>query len=624
MGFDRKRHRGGSGWEDPNPITTNGRKSASVELSDGTRPAAAVWGERAAGGWALNSLAARGGNARTPFTLRELTMLNLLRSFLPRDRRPGRPAQRTSPLAVTRLEDRDVPVSPVNFVFNLSGNFGLTAAQQSLFQANLNTAGQLWSSKIEAAATSSVTIEVSVTPANLGNTTLAQTTTTGLNSGGYLEPYALFESRTGIDPNGTTADFAIAFSTAFLQSTSAFFDPTGLLRNDPVPNGKVDVVSVALHELGHGLGFNTARNSNGTIPAPALPWLFDTKVRVIAPSISDLAFDAPRARAAYGHPVPVGSNQGSYSHLGNSTELTNDLMYASLDAGQQKSVSDVDQGILLDLGWHRRITEPAANADAVSTSKDGAFRVRANDTGVWRYSLSTGWVRLSTAPAVTAAVNNTGDVAAGFGANGSWLYTASTGTWAQLSTPGVSTMSTTAAVNNNRDVVYGGSGGLWLIRNGVNTPVQISAVAASSVSVNDDADVAAGFNPGGVWLLRSGQNWVQLSAAPASLVAINNSDTVVAGFGENGVWKWTDTGGAGTWAVISGANANSVAVNDAGDVAAGFSSAGVWLLRSGQNWVQISSALVSAVSITATADVLAGFGPSGIWWLPPGQNWVRL
>src|SRR5262249_11545968 len=126
----------------------------------------------------------------------------------------------------------------------------------------------------------------------------------------------------------------------------AFFDPSGVARTGTVPSDKADVISIALHELGHGLGILSDRDASGTVPPPFLPTTFDSKVT--GPGLN-LSFSGAQAQATYGGPVPL--TIGSYSHVGNGDTLSGDLMYASIGGGVRRSISALDDAILVDQGW---------------------------------------------------------------------------------------------------------------------------------------------------------------------------------------------------------------------------------------------------------------------------------
>lgn len=116
---------------------------------------------------------------------------------------------------------------------------------------------------------------------------------------------------------------------AFSRTAAFHFDPDPASGN-PVPAGKVDFVSVALHEIGHMLGFGTAD-------------AFKTK-------IANGAFTGAKAQAAYGGPVPLTSDLG---HVPNSTMSDGRrlLMDVSDAPGVRYTPTTLDRAFFEDLGY---------------------------------------------------------------------------------------------------------------------------------------------------------------------------------------------------------------------------------------------------------------------------------
>jgi hypothetical protein len=70
-----------------------------------------------------------------------------------------------------------------------------------------------------------------------------------------LEEGATYKLRTGRSVRTGEPDLAIEIQPMLLRQ-SYWIDPHPTLRNDPVPKGKVDLVTVFAHELGHAFGIN--------------------------------------------------------------------------------------------------------------------------------------------------------------------------------------------------------------------------------------------------------------------------------------------------------------------------------------------------------------------------------
>jgi len=117
---------------------------------------------------------------------------------------------------------------------------------------------------------------------------------------------------------------------SFDSKTDFHFDPDPEL-GAAVPAGKLDFVSVALHEIGHTLGFGTADS-------------FKTK-------ISGGAFTGAKTVALFGGPLPL---TGDLGHVPNTTMSGGHrlLMDLSDGTGTRYLPTPLDQAVLEDLGLH--------------------------------------------------------------------------------------------------------------------------------------------------------------------------------------------------------------------------------------------------------------------------------
>ncbi len=117
---------------------------------------------------------------------------------------------------------------------------------------------------------------------------------------------------------------------SFDSKTDFYFDPEPEL-GAAVPAGKLDFVSVALHEIGHTLGFGTAA-------------AFKSK-------ISSGAFTGPKTVALFGGPLPLTADLG---HVPNTTMWGGHRMLMDLSDGMGTRYlpTPLDQAVLEDLGLH--------------------------------------------------------------------------------------------------------------------------------------------------------------------------------------------------------------------------------------------------------------------------------
>lgn len=192
-----------------------------------------------------------------------------------------------------------------------------------------------------------------------------------------LYPTALVEKLVGQNINGNDADINASFSSTFNWY---------LGTDGNVPAGQYDLVSVVLHELGHGLGFLTAKGYDvdskiGSLSTPPSIYadfmengaglsVADTRV-FTNPSVelgtafttNDLYFDSPLTRAANNGerarlyaPAPELYRPGSsISHLDDNTYGPGDpnsLMSPTFSSGEAiHSPGPITLAMFNDMGW---------------------------------------------------------------------------------------------------------------------------------------------------------------------------------------------------------------------------------------------------------------------------------
>jgi hypothetical protein len=187
-----------------------------------------------------------------------------------------------------------------------------------------------------------------------------------------------YEIRTGKDPNGDTRDAHLTFNADYLANV-LWFDPTPRNRGDEaVPRGKVDAYSVALHELGHVLGFSGWRDyTTGALP-DKYESNFDELVTI--DQTGTPYFNGPAAEAAYGN-TPVPLTYTNLMHVGNDTsgvingvgrghpgsDLVEDLMNGVVTyLGQRYEISPLDLDVLRDLDLPVAIVNHPPTLDLIS------------------------------------------------------------------------------------------------------------------------------------------------------------------------------------------------------------------------------------------------------------------
>ncbi len=265
-------------------------------------------------------------------------------------------------------------------------NVNFVGAWDAQAQAAIQYAAAIWETQI----TSPVPIAVNVSWTALGNNVLgsANASAAYLNFPGAPRantwyPAALANKLAGADLNGASVEIEAAFNSAF---GSWYYGTDG----NP-PTNTWDLVTVALHELGHGLGFSGSMIvDDGAAPAECTgvagvgcwgngsgyPYIYDTFTQngsgtalLAFPNNSaalgaqltsnNVFFDSPNADAANGNaPVELYAPASwvfgsSYSHLGNNFNGTlNALMTYSVPGGAAiHDPGPVTRGMFADMGW---------------------------------------------------------------------------------------------------------------------------------------------------------------------------------------------------------------------------------------------------------------------------------
>jgi len=189
---------------------------------------------------------------------------------------------------------------------------------------------------------------------------------------------SLGNSLHGSDQDATAVDMHITYNSAFTWY---------LGTNGVVPAGQYDLVTVAAHEIAHGLNFSGTAGYSGGLGSwgrgTGYPNIYDrfmessggTKVPAYANNSAALGslytsgslwFDGTNANAANGatrvrmYAPGTWSGGSSYSHLDEIFNGTsNDMMTFSVPSGySQHNPGNVTKGLLKDLGWVLASTTP--------------------------------------------------------------------------------------------------------------------------------------------------------------------------------------------------------------------------------------------------------------------------
>lgn len=189
-------------------------------------------------------------------------------------------------------------------------------------------------------------IDVKVNIVSLGETTLARASTTFSDvSAGLLQADTILELQTGRDQNGAEADVDIDVNADSINANEFYY---GGLDDPPPPSGQWDLFTILVHEIAHGLGFLSLRDTGDRA-------IFDT---LVTEAGSFRYFIGNNAQNAFGGVVPLNL---SSTHLDDSAGAY--LMTATVASGERQFLSATEVAILADVGLPVR--RPTSVADTL-------------------------------------------------------------------------------------------------------------------------------------------------------------------------------------------------------------------------------------------------------------------
>ena len=266
------------------------------------------------------------------------------------------------------------------FIVTYDSGFQANPAARAAFQRAVD----IWSTRVTTAVP--IIVDARWEPLSAGVLGAAGAAYTARNFPGAPRsdtwyPAALANKLAGVDLVTSDPDIVAAFN----SSASWYYGTDGA-----APGGTSDLVSVVLHELGHGLGFSGSaevRGGRGYVGGgpPSAPEVYDRYVvqggglaltslasgsvtLAQALTSADLYFDGTAARAANGGARPrlfaplVWEQGSSYSHLDEATYpagTANSLMTPLLNGGEAiHDPGPIALGVFADLGWAAAVTVP--------------------------------------------------------------------------------------------------------------------------------------------------------------------------------------------------------------------------------------------------------------------------
>jgi hypothetical protein len=299
---------------------------------------------------------------------------------------PPRPPSRIGPPAAST--GARTQAATATFIVSYSG---FSAPARAAFQAAVD----IWASQIS----SPVPIRVNASWTPLGADILGSAGASNFARGfsgapvaNTWYPIALANKLAGTDLAPADADIDASFSSAF---PNWYFGTDG-----NTPAGEYDLMTVVLHELGHGLGFvgsaSVSAFGSGSIGLSGFPVIYDrfavngSNQSLVNRSLfpngsltlgdqltgSNLFFNGANASAVTGgqprlYAPPAWQQGSSYSHLDENTYPAgnpNSLMTPQLDQGE--SILDpgpITRGIFADMGWNKSSTAPTATPTRTPT-----------------------------------------------------------------------------------------------------------------------------------------------------------------------------------------------------------------------------------------------------------------
>jgi Ca2+-binding RTX toxin-like protein len=238
----------------------------------------------------------------------------------------------------------------VAITFNVSISDPLAAATSyhSAIMSTALAAAQKWAQYLSGTASIQIEVRIGQLATNRADGGSATSVYVGEEGGiSIYEQGAAGEIRTGVDPNGASPDIIINVDPDYIRDV-LWFDPTPNDSGADIPSNRTDAVSVFVHEIGHGLGFNGWRHwTTGVLPGNYMS-TYDADVVMVN---GRPYFTGATAQGLYGGPVPL--TYGNLTHYGNATGAGSDLLGGLMNGvvfynGNRYDISFLDLAILQD------------------------------------------------------------------------------------------------------------------------------------------------------------------------------------------------------------------------------------------------------------------------------------
>lgn len=201
----------------------------------------------------------------------------------------------------------------------------LSNSQKNLLKSNLDAAFNSWATNFNSAAKVVARVEISTNTVSkrIESASTSNTPVKTVNGVIVVEESTAYKIRTGLSVIASQADLVIRIDPDYLNQ-EVWLDPRPNLRIDPIPDKKVDAVSLLAHELGHAFGMQTFRDLDTGAPYPGYMTVYDQYVNI---STYGFSFVGPN-----GAPVTLTAHYGP-QNIRHFSDSLNDSLTADLMSG---------------------------------------------------------------------------------------------------------------------------------------------------------------------------------------------------------------------------------------------------------------------------------------------------